>query len=171
MDPEGKALWVTEKSKAGKTLMAGDGFNDAGALAAADVGIAVGSGEQVNLDAADVLIPGDDPRVLADFISLAKTTRSIVLANTIISVAVTGVLVAAVMLGFEMNLAAGVALHEASALIVILNGMWVGGTGVQRLNTLLELAKDVVSDTVEAFRDLFGLQAGTTLGPLDKSGP
>tara|TARA_B100000674_G_scaffold491132_1_gene508432 strand:- start:2919 stop:5462 length:2544 start_codon:yes stop_codon:yes gene_type:complete len=171
VDPEGKALWVTEKSKAGKTLMAGDGFNDAGALAAADVGIAVGSGEQVNLDAADVLIPGDDPRVLADFISLAKTTRSIVLANTIISVAVTGVLVVAVMLGFEMNLAAGVALHEASALIVILNGMWVGGTGVQRLNTLLELAKDVVSDTVEAFRDLFGLQAGTTLGPLDKSGP
>jgi len=151
--------------------MAGDGFNDAGALAAADVGIAVGSGEQVNLDAADVLIPGDDPRVLADFISLAKTTRSIVLANTIISVAVTGVLVVAVMLGFEMNLAAGVALHEASALIVILNGMWVGGTGVQRLNTLLELAKDVVSDTVEAFRDLFGLQAGATLGPLDKSGP
>ena len=75
------------------------------------------------------------------------------------------------MLGFEMNLAAGVALHEASALIVILNGMWVGGTGVQRLNTLLELSKDVVSDTVEAFRDLFGLQAGTTLGPLDKSGP
>ena len=50
------------------------------------------------------------------------------------------------------------ALHEASALIVILNGMWVGGTGVQRLNTLLELAKDVVSDTVEAFRDLLAFK-------------
>ena len=48
---------------------------------AADVGIAVGSGEQVNLDAADVLIPGDDPRVLAELITLAKTTRSIVLAK------------------------------------------------------------------------------------------
>ena len=62
VDPEGKAAWVTEKAKMGKVLMAGDGFNDAGALAAADVGIAVGSGEQGNLDAADVLIPGEDPR-------------------------------------------------------------------------------------------------------------
>lgn len=170
VDPEGKALWVTEKSKSGKTLMAGDGFNDAGALAAADVGIAVGSGEQVNLDAADVLIPGEDPRALAELISLAKITRSVVLANTMISVGVTAILVAAVMFGFEMNLAAGVALHEASALLVILNGMWVGGTGMQRLNTLMDLSKDVLKDTVEAFRDLFGLQSGTSLGPVDKSG-
>ena len=170
VDPEGKALWVTEKSKSGKTLMAGDGFNDAGALAAADVGIAVGSGEQVNLDAADVLIPGEDPRALAELISLAKITRSVVLANTMISVGVTAILVAAVMFGLEMNLAAGVALHEASALLVILNGMWVGGTGMQRLSTLMDLAKDVIKDTVEAFRDLFGLQSGTSLGPVDKSG-
>ena len=45
VDPEEGSL-VTEKSKAGKTLMAGDGFNDAGLLVP-DVGIAVGS-EQVN---------------------------------------------------------------------------------------------------------------------------
>ena len=100
--------------------MAGDGFNDAGALAAADVGIAVGSGEQVNLDAADVLIPGEDPRALARLVSLAKTTRSVVLANLVISVGITFILVTAVILGFEMKLAAGVALHEASVLLVIL---------------------------------------------------
>ena len=170
VDPEGKALWVTERSKAGKTLMAGDGFNDAGALAAADVGIAVGSGEQVNLDAADVLIPGEDPRALSQLIALAKTTRSVVLANVIISVGVTAILVAAVMLGYEMKLAAGVALHEASALLVILNGMWVGGTGIQRLHTLGSLMKDVYADVIEAFSVLFGLAEQDSLGPLDKSG-
>lgn len=169
VDPEEKAIWVSEKSKSGKTLMAGDGFNDAGALAAADVGIAVGSGEQVNLDAADVLIPGEDPRALARLVSLAKTTRSVVLANLVISVGITFILVTAVILGFEMKLAAGVALHEASVLLVILNGMWVGGTGMQRLSTLGDLARDVYSDVLEAFRDLFGYGGDDSQGPLDKS--
>ena len=169
VDPEGKAMWVTEKSKAGKTLMAGDGFNDAGALAAADVGIAVGSGEQVNLDAADVLIPGDDPRALSQLITMAKTTRSVVMANVIISVGVTALLVIAVMLGYEMKLAAGVALHEASALLVILNGMWVGGTGIQRIRTLGDLAKDVYGDVIESFSVLFGLSEQDPQGSVDKS--
>ncbi|MEC7503531.1 MAG: heavy metal translocating P-type ATPase [Candidatus Thermoplasmatota archaeon] len=169
VDPEGKAIWVTEKSKAGKTLMAGDGFNDAGALAAADVGIAVGSGEQVNLDAADVLIPGEDPRALSQLITMAKTTRSVVMANVIISVGVTALLVIAVMLGYEMKLAAGVALHEASALLVILNGMWVGGSGIQRIRTLGDLAKDVYGDVIESFSVLFGLSGQDSQGSVDKS--
>ena len=62
--PEQKASFVQKRSIARQTLMAGDGFNDAGALALADVGIAVGSGDQVNLEAADVLIPGEDPRAV-----------------------------------------------------------------------------------------------------------
>jgi len=169
VDPEGKATWVTEKAKTGRVLMAGDGFNDAGALAAADVGIAVGSGEQVNLDAADVLIPGEDPRALSRLISLSKRTRSVVLANIVLSLGVTVVLVTAVLLGAELNLAVGVALHEASALMIILNGMWVTGSGMQRLSTIGDLGRDIGSDLVGAFRALIGRDDAETLRPLDKS--
>ena len=169
VDPEGKATWVMEKAKTGRVLMAGDGFNDAGALAAADVGIAVGSGEQVNLDAADVLIPGEDPRALSRLISLSKRTRSVVLANIVLSLGVTVVLVTAVLLGAELNLAIGVALHEASALMIILNGMWVTGSGTQRLTTIADLGRDIGSDLVGAFRALIGRDDAETLRPLDKS--
>jgi len=162
VDPEGKAEYVTLRSSEICTMMAGDGFNDAGALAAADIGVAVGSGDQVNLDAADVLIPGQDPRALSRMVGLAKRTRRVVYANIIISVVVTMILVTAVLVGFEMNLAAGIALHEASAIIIILNGMWVSGTGTQRLSTLADLARDIFSDLTEIWAIMTGKNSEDT---------
>ena len=162
VDPEGKAEYVTKRSAEDRTLMAGDGFNDAGALAAADIGVAVGSGDQVNLEAADVLIPGQDPRALSRMVALAKRTRKIVYANIAISVAVTMTLVLVVIMGFHINLAAGIALHEASAIIIILNGMWVSGSGTNRLSTLVALARDLGSDLSEIATIIRGKDADDT---------
>jgi hypothetical protein len=106
--------------------------------------------------AADVLIPGEDPRALARFIDLSKRTRRAVSTNIAISVGITMLLVCVVLLGWEIKLWSGVALHEASALIVILNGMWVTGTGPQRMTTIADLARDLRNDLVEALRVAIG---------------
>ena len=155
IDPEGKASLVSEKIKKNRILMAGDGFNDAGALAVANIGIAVGSGEQVNLDAADVLIPGQNPHSIIKLIDLAKRTRNIVLLNIIISVLITAILVSTVLLGYQINLATGIALHEASVFLVILNGMWVSGNNISRFSTLISLFNDLRDDILHSFTILF----------------
>ena len=155
VDPEGKASWVAERAKLSRTLMAGDGFNDSGALAAADIGVAVGSGEQVNLDAADVLIPGEDPRALANLIQLSKRTRRVVNANIAVSVLVTLVLIITALAGINTSIAAGIAIHEASVFLIILNGMFVAGAGGRRIGVLFDLAKDLLLDIREAFGVLF----------------
>ena len=157
VDPEGKAQWVKDRGKARRTLMAGDGFNDAGALAAANIGVAVGSGDQVNLEAADVLIPGNDPIAIVRLIQLAKRTKLIVNINIAISVIVTLLLVMTTLAGFNTSIAAGIAMHEASAFLVIINGMFVSSNSDnnRRTTVLVNLFRDLVIDLKEAFIALY----------------
>ena len=153
LSPEDKVKWVRGRSKTHITMMVGDGFNDAAALAVSDVGVAVGCGETVNLDAADVLIPAEDPSMLCDLIDLARKAQRILIANLVFSVAITVILVFAVINGMYDQLWVGVLIHEASVILVILNGARLAGNS-GALKLLSETFKSLYFDTRISFEAL-----------------
>ncbi len=125
LSPEGKIATVQAERQRGAVVMIGDGINDAPALAAADVGIAMGArGAAAAAEAADVVLLVDRIDRIAPAISAARRARGIAVQSIAIGMGLSGLAMAVAAAGY-LPPVAGALLQEAIDAGVILNALRV----------------------------------------------
>ncbi|MGH3278544.1 MAG: heavy metal translocating P-type ATPase [Trebonia sp.] len=117
--PEGKATAVKELQAAGRVVaMAGDGVNDAAALAQADLGLAMGTGADAAIEAADLTLVRGDLRAAGDAIGLSRRTLAVIKGNLFWAFAYNTAAIPLAALGFLSPLIAGAAMAFSSVFVV-----------------------------------------------------
>jgi Cu+-exporting ATPase len=117
--PEGKVDAIAALQAQGAVVaMAGDGVNDAAALAAADLGLAMGAGADVAIEASDITLMHGDLMSAADAIRLARRTLATIKGNLFWAFAYNVVLIPVAALGLLSPLFAGAAMAFSSVFVV-----------------------------------------------------
>ena len=133
-DPAGKLATLARESERGATIMVGDGINDAPALAAAGVGVALAArGATASSEAADVVLTVDRIDVLADAILVARRSRRIALRAVVVGMGLSLIAMVVAAAGY-LPPAAGAALQEVIDLLAI--GLALQAVLPGRLHTL-----------------------------------